>query len=287
MEYEPPRRPSELPRQALAPRRRLWLLGAAAAVLVLAVASFLVLSGSRKTDGGKVRASAGSTETTVATTLTTARSLTMPNVVGLQLEAARRILDSLGVETESTTRESIQPQGTVIEQTPAAGTENPSGATLVVATKGARLSAESKLRLNGFGGVAVGMSRSDAEAAAARRFAEGSRNEECVEWGVEGLDGVSVMTWDDNVVRINISERPYTTQSGIGVGSTESDVYAKYPDQIRSQQHTYDESGHYLEYVPKDANQQQFSLLFETDGTRVTQFRAGKKDAVELVEGCF
>ncbi|MEY2471584.1 MAG: hypothetical protein QOK28_913 [Actinomycetota bacterium] len=292
-EYEPAPRPpaTEFHDEDAMRRPRRWLVPVvAASLLALGAASFVVISASRKKDDENLQASASSTRTTRAratTTLTTLRSVTMPSVVGLQLETAVRILNGLGVQVDTAPRESIQPEGTVIEQTPATGTENPSRATLVVATKGARLSNASKLRLNGFGGVAVGMTRGDAETAAGRRFTEGAGTEGCVEWAVEGLAGVSVMTWDDKVVRINISQTPYTTQSGIGVGSTESDVYAKYPGQIRTQQHTYDENGHYLEYIPKDANQQQFSLLFETDGARVTQFRAGNKDAVELVEGCF
>ncbi|WP_267871531.1 hypothetical protein [Nostoc sp. CHAB 5715] len=38
--------------------------------------------------------------------------------------------------------------------------------------------------------------------------------------------------------------------------------------------------------IPKDRANQNYRVVFETDGKRVTQFRSGKLPEVEFVEGC-
>lgn len=42
----------------------------------------------------------------------------------------------------------------------------------------------------------------------------------------------------------------------------------------------------YLTLVPTGADDADFQLIFETDGSKVTRFRAGKAPEVAFVEGC-
>ena len=84
-----------------------------------------------------------------------------------------------------------------------------------------------------------------------------------------------------------------TTLSGLGIGSTEPEVYAAYGDQIEESLHPYlGEQGRYLTFVPRDAADADYRLVFETNenavlGERtVTTFRVGRIPEVEWIEGC-
>jgi hypothetical protein len=97
---------------------------------------------------------------------------------------------------------------------------------------------------------------------------------------------LGLMVQGGRVVRIDVRGPGIHTASGIQVGSTEGDVKRTYGPRIRIEPHKYDPDGHYLEYVAVDAADRPFGLLFETDGRRVTSFRAGTVAAIALVEGC-
>jgi hypothetical protein len=98
--------------------------------------------------------------------------------------------------------------------------------------------------------------------------------------------GVGVMLINRRVARVDISEFGVRTASGGSVGDTEETIIAMYPGRIQVGPHKYDPQGHYLEFVPKDAADRDYGIIFETDGTRITSFRAGLRDAVAFVEGC-
>lgn len=46
------------------------------------------------------------------------------------------------------------------------------------------------------------------------------------------------------------------------------------------------QNGKYLTFVPKDATDKNYRLIFETSKNRVTRFRSGKLPEVEYIEGC-
>jgi len=97
--------------------------------------------------------------------------------------------------------------------------------------------------------------------------------------------GIGLMFAHGRVVRIDITAPGIRTASGIGIGSTETDVKRAYGSRITSQRHKYTD-GHYLVYTPVDPPDNDLRLLFETDGRRVVKYRTGRADAVSLVEGC-
>ncbi|HAJ60211.1 MAG TPA: hypothetical protein DCP31_13915 [Cyanobacteria bacterium UBA8543] len=77
-----------------------------------------------------------------------------------------------------------------------------------------------------------------------------------------------------------------STVRGARIGDTESKIKSLYPGQIRVTRHHYQSNGHYLIFTPKDRSEANYRIIFETDGNRVTNFRAGKLPEVEWVEGC-
>jgi hypothetical protein len=103
-----------------------------------------------------------------------------------------------------------------------------------------------------------------------------------------GAEGLSMMVMGDRIVRIDISpDSPIVTRSGAGIGSTEAEIKALYPGQIKVTPHPYIQGGHYLTYTPRSAQDSQYRLIFETNASgKVVTFRAGKLPEVNAIEGC-
>jgi hypothetical protein len=97
--------------------------------------------------------------------------------------------------------------------------------------------------------------------------------------------GVSFMILDDTVARVEVDSAGVLTADGAGVGDLEADVVARYGLRAQIQPHKYTgPGGHYVVITePGDSLHQ---IIFETDGQRVTNYRAGRVPAVQLVEGC-
>ena len=97
--------------------------------------------------------------------------------------------------------------------------------------------------------------------------------------------GTRIMIENDTVARIDVRAPGVRTTEGVGVGDTEGDVLARYEGRIRVAPHKYTgPQGHYLIVTaPSDSAH---GIVFETDGNRVVNYRAGRRSAVDLVEGC-
>ncbi|MEP6572789.1 MAG: hypothetical protein ABJD11_08835 [Gemmatimonadota bacterium] len=99
--------------------------------------------------------------------------------------------------------------------------------------------------------------------------------------------GLRFMIEDGRIVRVDVDSTGIRTASGAEVGMTEEQIKAMYPGRITTQPHKYTgPEGHYLVYTPVDSADQNYRVIFETDGKVVTTFRAGIRPAVEYVEGC-
>lgn len=97
--------------------------------------------------------------------------------------------------------------------------------------------------------------------------------------------GVSLMVVLDTVVRVDVDTTGVPTAEGAGVGDTEARILALYRGRIRVEPHKYTgPEGHYLIVtIPSDTLSR---IIFETDGHTVQNYRAGRRPAVEFVEGC-
>jgi hypothetical protein len=100
-----------------------------------------------------------------------------------------------------------------------------------------------------------------------------------------GPEGVGFMVYERRIARVDIDEGPISTRSGARIGSTEEEIKALFPGQIEVSPHEYVE-GHYLELIPRDPDEAEYRVVFETDGKVVTRYRAGKLPAVGFIEGC-
>jgi len=147
-----------------------------------------------------------------------------------------------------------------------------------------------KVGLRSVGPLRYGMSLSEASRALGETFKIDAKEpgESCTYVRPSAAPwGVSFMVIDTVVERVDVHEGKVTTLSGAHIGSTEAEIKALYPGHIDVQPHPYTgPEGHYLIYVPQDPSDSTFRIIFETDGEKVTMYRAGRRPAVEYIEGC-
>jgi hypothetical protein len=161
------------------------------------------------------------------------------------------------------------------------------------------LSDDSKLRFDGIGPIKVGMTLAEATAAVGKPVTvdpgyvlDGCAYAE-VQGGPEDLSFMVLRDKDTDpwrIVRVNVTEKSrIATVSGVRIGATEAEVKQTYsgPDKtgkVAVEGHAYVEAGHYITY--DEDGPQGLLLLFETDGTKVTEFRSGEQGPVGYPEGC-
>jgi hypothetical protein len=86
------------------------------------------------------------------------------------------------------------------------------------------------------------------------------------------------------LARIDVDTGAVTTEDGLKIGDTEDRVKSVYGEELETRPHKYTD-GHYL-IVKGDSASAGREIVFETDGKKVTMFRAGRLPEVEWVEGC-
>jgi hypothetical protein len=162
---------------------------------------------------------------------------------------------------------------------------------LYVAAQGT-LTNQSKLSIDGIGNVRVGMTVSEASREAdipLVPLGNGKINTEASCLYVKpkmGVQGLELMLVKGRIARIDVLKNsPITTQSGAKLGDSEVRIKSLYPG-IKVLGHRYIPQGHYLTFVPKDARDRNYRIVFETDGRKVTYIRAGKLPEVGFVERC-
>jgi hypothetical protein len=167
-----------------------------------------------------------------------------------------------------------------------------------------QLTEQSKVFINGIGPIRVGMTVAEAEVSAnvtlvekGGRAGTGGCYSLRSQSGPQNLAFMVISNREDNrmvrnqdrIARVDVYKgNRITTLRGAKVGDTEAQIKSLYPGQITVMPHRYTarQGGHYLTFMPKDAVDRDYRLVFETLGGRVTQFRSGKVPEVEFVEGC-
>jgi hypothetical protein len=158
-----------------------------------------------------------------------------------------------------------------------------------------QLTERSKLAINGIGPVRVGMTVDEASRAAGVRLVKtisvGPTEEYCSYFETQGEPkGIAFMVINNRIPRVDIRNERVTTIKGAKIGDTEERIFSLYPGQIKATRHPYQgfppRNGKYLTFVPKDAPDKNYRIIFETANNRVMRFRSGKIPEVEYIEGC-
>lgn len=150
------------------------------------------------------------------------------------------------------------------------------------------LDSNSSVSTVGLDEVLFGMTVNAASnAAEACLIPEGAATAEChYVRPVGGPDGVGFMVTNGTIERVDIISGSITTRSGAGIGKTEQQILDLFPGKIETTASPYGD-GNWLAFIPSDADDQQFRVIWETDAEGVvTQFRSGRRPQVERHNGC-
>ena len=137
---------------------------------------------------------------------------------------------------------------------------------------------------NSFGKVKTGMTVSQAsEALGTELVGKAEEGIDCYYVNPkQGFKGVRFMVTNKTIARIEIESKAYATDKGAKIGDTEARIKSLYKG-VKVSPQKYDEKKHDMEVY---SNDKKYLIIFETDGKRVTGFRAGKAEEVGFVEGC-
>ena len=137
----------------------------------------------------------------------------------------------------------------------------------------------------GWGPIRAGMSLAEARAALGGVLPDPT-NPQCDHVAPPGGPmGLLLMTVAGEVARVEVTDSTVATASGARVGDTEARVNQLYAGRVQTVPHKYTH-GHYLIVRRGPGVDSLYRLVFETDGQRVTLYRAGRFPEVEWVEGC-
>lgn len=150
-----------------------------------------------------------------------------------------------------------------------------------------KLTEQSKVTINGIGSIQVGMTPQKASKVSGIAIVALGKDPQCTYYQPkEQPKDILLMVNNGTISRIDIKNPQITTRSGAKIGDTEAKIKSLYPGQIEVTPHKYVPNGRYLTFIPKDATDKNYRLIFETDGKKVTQYRSGKLPEVAWVEGC-
>lgn len=152
------------------------------------------------------------------------------------------------------------------------------------------LSERSVVSAAGVAPVQIGMTVPEAAAATGQVFstvAPAAAGGDCAYVAADGGPaGLSFMVVGDRVVRADVDQGALATTAGARIGMSEAAVQALYGGQLVVQPAKYVEGGHYLIASTTLAGGTAAKIIFETDGSTVTSYRAGQEPEVSWVEKC-
>lgn len=136
----------------------------------------------------------------------------------------------------------------------------------------------------GIGDVRFGMTVEEAqEAAGTELVRQDGGTETC--WPAvprEAPEGVTFLVQDGTVERVDITAAGIETPSGAGIGMSQSELEALFPDRLEA---TDVLGGRQYTFVPNDPGEADRRIVFLTDGDRVVSYKAGRTPLVEA-PGC-
>ena len=137
-----------------------------------------------------------------------------------------------------------------------------------------------------FGPVKIGMTLTQASRALGVRVTRdvGYNGDDCYYATPKGdFKGIAFMMSGTRIVRIDVESGNYTTDRGAKIGDSEAQIKRLYKGAYKVSRHKYFDAGRYIEVEIKGGR---YSMIFETDGKRVTTYRVGRPEQVGYVERC-
>ena len=139
---------------------------------------------------------------------------------------------------------------------------------------------------NGFGPLRVGMTVAQAAAAMGGGFAAPNGYDGGCGYArlTKAPAGLAVMLQGGKIARFEVRNGGIQTAAGARIGDSEARIKSLYGSSVASTPHKYVQGGHYLTVTPASGSSNR--IVFEPDGSKVTEYRSGKIPEVEQVERC-
>lgn len=148
-----------------------------------------------------------------------------------------------------------------------------------------QLSAGSPVSTAGLGAVTFGLTVAQAqEAAGTAMIALGAESDCYRVVAHRGPEGVTFLVHEGTIERVDIDSGPVTTRSGVGIGTAESTVIDLFGDKIQRQSRPDGSTD--LLFVPVDAGDRNYRVVFNVADGTVLSFKAGKIPMVLTDTGC-
>lgn len=162
------------------------------------------------------------------------------------------------------------------------------GSTWVSSSEGSPVQVTDPVTLDGIGAVLVGAPFGEVAISSGRPIEAADRTGSggaCVEIVLpSGPEGVGGIGGDGLVQAVLVSNPAVRTAEGLGVGSTGVEVQFAFPGQVSVLPHERVPGGQHL--IVDFPDQPDRVLLFNTDGTTVTDYAAGAAGWADVAEGC-
>lgn len=138
-----------------------------------------------------------------------------------------------------------------------------------------QLGASSPVTTVGLGAVSFGLTVTAAAEAAGSAMLACEPLSECYHvTPAAAPGGISFLVHASTIERVDIVEGPITTRSGMGIGTTAEQLVATFGDKLERQ--VVDADTVDFVFVPTDASDADFRVVFTVEDGAVTTFRAGR-----------
>lgn len=135
---------------------------------------------------------------------------------------------------------------------------------------------------NSFGAVKIGMTVTKASKLLGVKLITVEQGECRYYDAKRGFKNIGFMVNDGTLARFDVFERGFATDRGAKVGDTETRIKRFYKGMYKVSKHFYTDGN----YITVEMKGRKYSIVFETDGKRVTSFQAGRSPEIGYVEGC-
>ncbi len=145
------------------------------------------------------------------------------------------------------------------------------------------------VRADGFGPLEVGMTLKQANEVLGQTLETipGTERDSCffARWP-DHAQNVQFMFSGGTFARIDVNSGRSRTDEGVRIGDSEARIDSLYPGHVRKTRQKYIVTGNYVIVTPKNPVDSGYRIVFDTEGSAVMKYRAGRRPEVQNVEGC-
>jgi hypothetical protein len=147
---------------------------------------------------------------------------------------------------------------------------------------------QARIAINGIGPIRVGMTVAEAERSAGLRLEQTSGNSDCALYRPQnGPENLQFLVNEGRIASLATTNPRIQTVSGAHVGNSANEILAMYPDRIQIRPSDRDNTTQDLIFIPRDAVDQDYYVVFVAKNNRVFEIRAGLSPEISWDGSCY